>query len=519
MKKINLNFPIHPFLFAAFPILFFYSNNIKEVFLDVLPLPIFYSFILTIVVFLLSQLVLRNWTKAAVSISTFLIIFFSFGHIRGFGVDERLLLFIWALVYATIVILIVRGKNDLLDVNKYLNFVSFLLVAFSLANIAYFEISSGRAAAYFDKKSEETSVLPDLTLPNNPPDIYYIIFDRYAFLPTLKDLYGYDQVEDFEKFLTDGGFFIAKESKANYPRTFLSLGSSLNMEYVNYLSETIGESSNDESAGYYLLADYKVQELLKSVGYKYIHVGSWWETTRKNDSADANYFYSPFKFKYLAGLDEFSTKFLETTAASIFLTRTSEQGTREPLYGRTNHREGILFQFDILNEIVEKPGPKFVFAHILAPHFPYVFDENCRPVTEEEAKGRDELENYLKQLACTNKKIKVLVDKILESTSGNAIIIMQADEGPDPIKYSLAENWQNSSVEALREKTAILNASFFPDKNYGNLYESITPVNTFRVIFNQYFGGNFDLLEDKIYMIESKERPYKFFDITTQVLP
>ena len=43
----------------------------------------------------------------------------------------------------------------------------------------------------------------------------------------------------------------------------------------------------------------------------------------------------------------------------------------------------------------------------------------------------------------------------------------------------------------------IFNAYYLPEGGNENLYETITPVNTFRVVFNTYFGGRYELLPDK----------------------
>ncbi|MDP2720722.1 MAG: sulfatase-like hydrolase/transferase [bacterium] len=511
--------PFHWLLFAIFPILFFYSNNIKELSLDVLVAPIFYTIVIATIIYLVLTFLLKNLHKAAAVSSLFFVLFFSFGHVKTFfHAQDRFLLLIWLIFLITGLYLLLKTSRNLVRLTNLLNIASVFLVVFSLANISYFEIANGRIFKFSENNPSNTqNTLAKLKKPENAPDIYYFIFDRYASFGTLKDLYNYKDISEFESYLTKKGFYIPTYGYANYPRTFLSLASSLNMGYVNYLTGQLGENSGDEATAYKLLKNYKVQALLKSVGYKYIHVGSWWEPTRQNDSADKNFFYSPFRFRGLS-LDEFSTKLIETTLASEFLSRTSVQGTIEPLYGRTNHRESILFQFKTLEEeVIPSKGPKFVFAHLLVPHPPYVLDENCTLITEQDTEKRKESDNYLNQLACTNKKIKTLINKIQTESKGSAIIILQADEGPEGVKNKLSQKWQESSIDAIREKTGILNAYYLPGKSKNDLYPSITPVNTFRKIFNLYFGANFDILEDKVYVVESKEHPYKMFDVTEKL--
>jgi hypothetical protein len=60
----------------------------------------------------------------------------------------------------------------------------------------------------------------------------------------------------------------------------------------------------------------------------------------------------------------------------------------------------------------------------------------------------------------------------------------------------------------------ILNAIYLPDGDARVLYPSISPVNTFRVVFNQYFGTDLELLPDRSYAFASQRYQYDLFDIT-----
>jgi hypothetical protein len=76
-----------------------------------------------------------------------------------------------------------------------------------------------------------------------------------------------------------------------------------------------------------------------------------------------------------------------------------------------------------------------------------------------------------------------VLEGIFKNSKYPPIIILQGDHG--------------MSVDT-RDK--ILNAIYMPDGGMENLYPSISPVNTFRVIFNNYFGTDLPLLEDKTYI-------------------
>ena len=67
----------------------------------------------------------------------------------------------------------------------------------------------------------------------------------------------------------------------------------------------------------------------------------------------------------------------------------------------------------------------------------------------------------------------------------------------------------------LKERLAILNTIYFPDGRYDSLYNGMTPVNTFRIILNQYFNNSLELEKDKSYF-STWSHPYKFieYDVT-----
>ena len=68
----------------------------------------------------------------------------------------------------------------------------------------------------------------------------------------------------------------------------------------------------------------------------------------------------------------------------------------------------------------------------------------------------------------------------------------------------------------LKERMIIFNAYYLPRGGNELLYNSITPVNIFRLIFNFYFSMNYKLLKDQSYF-SSYEFHYKFVDVTDEV--
>ena len=115
---------------------------------------------------------------------------------------------------------------------------------------------------------------------------------------------------------------------------------------------------------------------------------------------------------------------------------------------------------------------------------------------------------YIDEVTYVNKKLQQEISTILENSTEPPIIIIQSDHGS-------RVNWDGVFIEnsCARERISILNALYLPDDDASQLYDSITPVNTFRVIFNTYFNMEFDLLEDRSYLA-ARERPFDFLDVT-----
>jgi hypothetical protein len=164
------------------------------------------------------------------------------------------------------------------------------------------------------------------------------------------------------------------------------------------------------------------------------------------------------------------------------------------------------------------PGPKFVFLHVLVPHPPYVFDRDGGYVTRAEERKRSFDENYANQVIAANAMIRRMVDAILRDSPSPPVIIVQGDEGPYPPGTGREEfDWRTATQTQLLHKTGILNAYYLPGADTSVLYPTISPVNSFRVVFNSYFGANLPLLPDRTLRQISDFKPFAFDDITSQL--
>jgi hypothetical protein len=510
MKKSSV---VHPFFWAAFPILFLFSQNVNEVAFSEILLPTIFTLMSTSLFLLFLNKLLKDSPKAGIIVSLFLLMCFSFAHAlwayQGWPVvnliSGRWLYLLWWGWFIFGAYYFRKTRRELDNLTVVLNVVSCSLVMISLASIGVYKIGTWSSWRNVPKMSRGETVSLDSSQIDVFPDIYYIILDTYASAKTLKEKYNFDN-QEFIDYLTNQGFYVASESSSNYHKTSHSLASSLNMEYINYLGEEYGEDFSDFRPVYVLLGDYHVWRVLKSIGYKFIHVGSYWNPTSRNRYADLNINLYP--------IPEFSMFLYKTT---IFY----PLGVRlRFLDERLIHWQRVYYKFEKLAETKKIKGPKFVFAHMLIPHGPLVFKENGEFLTEEEFSQRAAREHYINQLIYANKKIGELFDRLLSNEENPPIIVLQSDEGTYPLRYALEGddfNWGQASPAELREKMGILNAYYLPKVEEGVLYPSITPVNSFRVIFNLYFKADFELLPDENHVYLDERHPYKFINVTDKI--
>jgi len=491
---------IHPLLFAIYPILYLYASNVDLLSFSETLVPLAVTVGMTIVLFLALRLLLKDGTKAGILTSAILILFFSYGHVckalelRDVAIYHKALdrhgslLRVWGALFLLAILVVVKKGSHLRTITTYLNVVGALLIAMPLVTIGIYTVKHARVGPPGD--TPENQIQFEAT--ERLPDIYYIILDMYARADILRDAYDYDNSE-FIEHLTDKGFYVASGSRSNYMLTYLSLASSLNMEYLNYLSEEPGVESTDRTIPYSMIVDNRVWRTLKGAGYRFVHFASGWGPTDHNRLADINY--QP------GVLNDFRTMLLETTMLNPIVSPR----------GAAQKRARTLFTFEMIGKISQMEGPTFVFAHLMVPHPPFVFDRNCDPGPHTKGIWVGEpftRSGYVDQLICVNKMVEALVDEILARSELPPIIILQADHGPE----STTAEWDPPTEAFSRERMGIFNAFYLPGDGRSQLYASITPVNSFRLIFDFYFGTNLGLLEDKSYF-SNHGHPYEFIEV------
>jgi hypothetical protein len=168
------------------------------------------------------------------------------------------------------------------------------------------------------------------------------------------------------------------------------------------------------------------------------------------------------------------------------------------------HRQRTLDGLDQLRHATQIPGPKIVFAHLILPHPPFVFDASGRQVDpphpyslgdgdEFDGDLAEYRSGYAAQVEFANRRLRQAITTLLSRSKQPPVIIIQGDHGPGS-----RHNWGSPDASCLRERAGILNAYYLPSGSE-QLYPSISPVNSFRVVLNAVFGTQLPLLPDRTY--------------------
>ncbi|HET9913595.1 MAG TPA: hypothetical protein VFQ13_16985 [Anaerolineales bacterium] len=481
MKKFLTS--LYPFLFALYPIFELRNHNITYVNSSALVRPVLLSVLMTGLVWIVLRLLFRDWHKSGMITTLAVIAFFTYGHVfiqveSAFGIvmRHRHLTLIYAAIFlASTVFILWKVRNPGTLIN-FLTVTGAALTVFSVIRTVQYDLAVYQSAQRSNKAQNSLIQTANAANTTQKPDIYLIVLDAHTSIRTLQEEFNYD-ASGFQKKLEDLGFYVAECAQSNYPITKLSVTSTF---YANYHQEPT----------LYPVFSSLVIKTLRSEGYQVItfeNRSSGHFSIQEDVRLDRNQMLFS-GVNLTGGLSEFEVMLWQTTFARIAY----DMPQLIPIFNLESlheweyyeHYQQTYFMLDELKRLPEAAGPKFVFAHILVPHPPFIFAPNGEFAwAEGKAKG------YVSNVQFIDSQIAQVVEEIIKKSQVPPVIIIMGDHGATGIPEIETPQWRMS----------ILNAYYVNDQAKQDLYPTITPVNSFRVVFNNYFGTTYPLLEDKSY--------------------
>ncbi len=505
LKKLFDYSGLHPVLFAIFPLLALWAANYDKL----TPIDVFSAFVISLLItfFLYGVFswIFKNRRKAGLLTTLLLLLFFTYGHvydsIKGktlFGLiigRHRFLGTAWVLLLLAGAFLILKYGSRAVSLNRIFNQTGLVLVLLSAGNLLVLYYQSET------KKADPNAALAQIpgfstiraaANPDERPDIYYILLDGYSRADVLKNYYLFDN-SPFITELKKLGFVVPVCAQSNYAWTALSMPATLNMNYYEGYTQS---STMPHRLDYDVQGDYTIHSLVRAIlteqGYTIVSFqnGFPWVELK-----DANVYYGAGTFLQRAtSTNEFDDLLLETSALRPYydfeeisanfeaqmlgVSDDPGQAAYNPTDLQKIKYSDLMNEFSNVEKAIKLPGKKFVYLHVPAPHNPYVVSPSGAYDTL-----LDPLVGYTNQVQFLNNRIIPIIQDIVKESKNPPVIVIQADHG-----------WVNDP-----NRVDILNAYYLPDGGSKLVYPTITPVNTFRVIFNAYFGTSFELLKDESY--------------------
>jgi hypothetical protein len=319
----------------------------------------------------------------------------------------------------------------------------------------------------------------------NKPDVYLIIADEYAGKQELQDLFSFDNSR-FENELISRGFHLVNNTSSNYNYTVYSMAALFDMDYNHQLQQdTINESDVTLSRG--VIKNNIVIDFFKMNGYTF-HNFSFLDIDDEPRAVRSLYFPSRrlFTARTLIGRLHHDLWFHFASDEEI-------DGIR-----RNNLYNNRIID-SLTRNITDNPSkkPQFIYTHLIMPHHPYFFDSAGNPTNDSLLLDSYKLNKdaYIGYLKYSNGKILGLIDYLRTHARKPPVIMLMSDHGFHEFLEEVDHKYHFMNLKAI----------LLPSKNYSRFYDGMTPVNQFRVLFNEMYRQDLPLLKDSsVFLWESK---------------
>jgi hypothetical protein len=489
-------------LVGLFPLIALWKANLGQLPASVVLMPSLVTIVIILIIYGIWLAITRSFEKAALLTGVFSVFALTFGHVYnlvaqkmifGISIGFMKLLLVYLILFITISVVLLKIGINNYSFLLYADILAGILICFNLVPIIFFYIQSSQGDSTHvttnSNKSEGTT----------KSDIYYIVLDSYARDDVLSEVIGYDN-SDFLIALRERGFFIPKCPYSNYDNTMDTIASVLNAQYLDALGISLKSLDVATGTKTNLILHSKIFQDFKNFGYEIV-TGRGFTSSLDILTSDIylNYKKNQGIYDELAQ-QQFNGLYADTTILRVLteLSRDNAEAYSWIPYWLAGNRENNVelnqaifwfnqnnYMFDSLEKIPRTPGNYFVYAHIIAPHFPFVYRAdgsfNYPPDSNDLKILNAEMITYI------NKQVLELVDVLQKKSSIPPIIIIQADHGLHVLTTGM-------------DLHKILSAYYLPGTVSTRPYDTITPVNDFRLLLKDYFDPTMNLLPDTLWV-------------------
>ncbi len=402
-------------------------------------------------------------------------------------------------IIAIILIVVIIKKRDYRQSNLFQNVL--LIIFILIDSVVLIFSNKDRVLVENLLAKNEKVILDSLSKISSKPDVYYLVFDSYPGSGFLKQYMGYDN-GSFDSTLSDKGFYVVKNPKSNYNRTVFSISSTLNFQYLDNINKFSAVNPKLYNQALLTVKHSIVPKFFKHLNYNFynlsifsindmqpIHKESFLTISEKKvllNNTLTERFKKDLLWTLLTG--KYTVGFLQK-----WFNKTEVEIRNEQLQKRDYNNAVIDSVFKIPSQ--KENLPKFIYAHLYLPHPPFFYDENGKEneiqhIINNDSSRKKQL--FIQYLKYTNMVIMQIINRIKNAPNKNVVIIIQGDHG-----FTDYEGGPNEPHLFFKNYSAI----YFPDKNYSTLYDTISNVNTFPIIFNKYFNTKIPLQRDTAYFL------------------
>jgi len=410
---------------------------------------------------------------------------------------------LWILMIVLLIRKIIRADIIPPKIILYLNTLMLFLVASEfIMMVIYSEQINKNNNLIYPSKSLSENYIPEKIPDSSKPDIYFLVFDEYTNNQTLKRIWNFDN-DQITNWLATKDFYVPANTRSNYSFTLYSVSSTFNMNYLDAKKGSDATIARNLLQATQSLSNNETFSILQKENYSIDFLAPFKSTLKENGKGQ----FFDYIVDHQIDMQTLPGKIIAHIRSYLLMGKFTGINPNESSRLLTDKIKAIGSTIDRIKSSTDSTvnrKPHFVYGHFFSPHAPHLlFDSAGRLKPEQIASDIPMVNTYPAQVVYTNTLIKEIVTDIREHNKSNTIIIIEGDHGFRAFKEG--HDWFNRTPDSLKKNFfPNFSAIYFPHKNYSNLYDHISPVNTFRIVFNQYFNQHFPLLKDSNILVKDE---------------